>query len=288
MTDIPSPRMPRGDDGGDFAVLRDRPPEAVLAALRAYAADGRARWVEVDLLTTRDTESAPMVAILEVADQPFREEDEDEDEEPQPTSWAALLLPSEDEDTDDFAQYVIDGLATGAGTLRVHRNGRAAYEIDGRPVALLTIGAGVVWRPEDTLDMADAPTVEALPERPIRVWVYGAADASGWEPPTTDAAKALTAVCERIEAAGGPRGATTVRIDVETWTVAGESVWLAPDLLERLARNRITLGFSAEPHRGAYLIRAAEEGALMEPPSAAMAEFVARLSHTLGRGDPAE
>ena len=83
---------------------------------------------------------------------------------------------------------------------------------------------------------------------------------SFWEPPGADVVEKLSAVCRGIETARDLDHDTTIRIEVGAWSNVGTDIALPPDLLGRLARDQIHLHIQAQPHVGAYLVRAAREG----------------------------
>ena len=256
----PQPHGSAGDDlpSGDVDALFDAPPTAVVADVCRYARAERTQISALDLLATRDLPDAPWIAFLEVADAPFVEGDE----EPPGSVFPLALVVDEDEDYAEVGEQVLDALRAGRYRLESYPNGRTVVLVDGRPRALVTVGTGVRWRPEDLLEIADDGVEPSeFPPEPITVVaVVRRPRGSFWEPPGTDLVQKLNAVCRAIEVAGDLDEETTVRIEVGAWSNTGTDVLLPPDLLARMARARVHLHIQAQPHVGAYLVRAARNG----------------------------
>ena len=262
MTQDPHPR-PDGSPGDSsprrgIAALFDAPPAAVVAAVGQYARARRAQISAIDLLAARDLPEALWIAFIDVADAPFLEED---DEPPEAVSPLALVCDA-DEDYDEVGAHLLDALQAGRYRLESYPNGRTVVLVDGRPRALVTVGAGVVWRPEDLLEIADDGVEPSeLPPEPITVVAVARRPrGSFWEPPGADVVEKLNAACRAIETARDRDDDTTIRIEVGAWSNVGTDIVLPPDLLGRLAHDRVHLHIQAQPHVGAYLVRAARDG----------------------------
>jgi hypothetical protein len=223
-----------------------------------YVRAGQAQISATDLLAIRELADAPWIPFIDVADTPFPE---DEEEPPEAVSPLALIC-DENEEYDEVGEQLLEALHAGRYGMETYPNGRSVVLVDGRPRALVTTGVGVRWRPEDLLEIAnDGVDPAELPPEPIRVIaVARRAGGSFWEPPGADVLEKLGAVCRAIETAGDLDHATTVRVEVGAWSNIGTDLFLPPDLLARLARDQVHLHIQAQPHPGAYLLRAAREG----------------------------
>jgi hypothetical protein len=224
-------------------------PSEVLDLLRAYIVAEQAFAMWTDPFLTRgnagDEESSVEVPFLSVADDP-------DDLGTGDSADVLLLLVDEDEDVEAFTDLVMQQIVNARVDVESARNGRAILvEHGGRDLAILTVGRGTWCRPEDYLDHLDGVNPRNMHEPPVHMLVLG--DTSRPLPGSSPEAQ-LELLCEAIETRGVSTGRTSVAVDLAPWSDQGAGLYLSEALLERLAKNHVSLSINAVPDAGSDVV----------------------------------